>query len=152
MAGEEKTGRIGDAEYYALIRARLEHEDGLIVNRLSWLMASQSFLFTAYAIVLNGLSSATTRSILDHHGRLIRLIPVVGIASSALISAGIVAATRAMAWLRRQFRLRVPDEAALGLPPIQTPGPIAAAGLAAPLILPVAFVAVWVYLLVTRLR
>jgi hypothetical protein len=152
MAGEEKPGRIDDAEYYALIRARLEHEDGLIVNRLSWLMASQSFLFTAYAIVLNGLSSATTRSILDHHGRLIRLIPVVGIASSALISTGIVAATRAMAWLRRQFRLRVPDEVALGLPPIQTPGPIAAAGLAAPLILPVAFVAVWLYLLVTRLR
>jgi hypothetical protein len=152
MAGEETPGRIGDAEYYALIRARLEHEDGLIVNRLAWLMASQSFLFTAYAIVLNGLASTTTQSILDHHARLIRLIPIVGIASSALISAGLLAATRAMAWLRRQFRSRVPDETALGLPPIQTPCAIAAAGLAAPLILPVVFVAVWLYLLITRLR
>jgi hypothetical protein len=31
------------------ISGRLEHEDGLIVNRLAWLMASESFLFTAYA-------------------------------------------------------------------------------------------------------
>jgi hypothetical protein len=148
MAGEDKPGRIGDADYYKLIRARLEHEDGLIVNRLAWLMASQSFLFTAYAIVLNGLATPAAQSILNHHARLIRLIPFVGIASSALISAGILAAIRAMAWLRGQFRSRVPDEAALGLPPIQTPRSISMMGLAAPLILPGVFVVVWLYLLV----
>jgi hypothetical protein len=140
-----------NADHYRLIRARLEHEDGLIVNRLSWLMASQSFLFTAYAIVLNGIGSATSH-IAEHLQRLIHLIPLVGIAASALIFAGIFAATRAMKWLREVFRAKVPDEAALGLPPLQTPGPIAATGLAAPLILPLAFVGVWLYLLITFAR
>ena len=44
-------------EYYNLIRERIEHEDNLIVQRLTWLVGSQSFLFTAYAIVSNGLMS-----------------------------------------------------------------------------------------------
>ena len=42
-------------EYYNLIRERIEHEDNLIVQRLTWLVGSQSFLFTAYAIASNYL-------------------------------------------------------------------------------------------------
>ena len=37
-----------------LIQARLSHEDDLINQRISWLVNSQSFLLTAYAITLNG--------------------------------------------------------------------------------------------------
>jgi hypothetical protein len=32
-------------EWYRLFRSRIEHEDNLIVQRLSWLMASQSCFF-----------------------------------------------------------------------------------------------------------
>jgi hypothetical protein len=131
---------IDDVAFYSMMRARLEHEDGLIVSRLAWLMASESFLFTAYAIVLNGPSTF-------QHGRLMQLIPIVAIASSALIFVGIVAAIRAMRWVRGLLRARVPDETALGLPPIHTPGSMASAGLVAPIILPIVFVAVWLYLL-----
>ena len=35
-----------------LIQARLSHEDELINQRISWLVNSQSFLLTAYAIHL----------------------------------------------------------------------------------------------------
>lgn len=140
---EPAPGRIDDVAFYAMMRARLDHEDGLIVSRLAWLMASESFLFTAYAIVLNGATSS-------QHGRLLQLIPVVAIASSALIFVGIVAAIRAMAWIRGLLRARVPDETALGLPPLHTPRAIAASGLVAPVVLPVVFVAVWLYLLATR--
>lgn len=136
-------GRIDDVAFYSMARARLEHEDGLIVSRLAWLMASESFLFTAYAIVLNGTGSS-------RHGRLMQLIPIVAIASSALIFVGIVAAVRAMAWIRGLLRARLPDETALGLPPLHTPGSIAALGLIAPLVLPIVFVAVWLYLLSIR--
>ena len=41
--------------YNDAILRQLVHEDGLLVNRLSWLVASPEwFLFTAYAIMLNG--------------------------------------------------------------------------------------------------
>jgi hypothetical protein len=139
MASEEKPARVDDLAYYLHLRSRLEHEDGLIVNRLSWLMASESFFFTAYAIALNGAGT-------PHHRRLIHLIPLVAIASSSLIFAGIVAAVRAMGWIRGLLRARIPDEAALGMPPLHTPGSVKP-GLAAPLLLPLLFVAVWLYLL-----
>jgi hypothetical protein len=41
-------------ERYRILRDQLQHEDGLTTQRLSWLMASQAFLFTAYAIAVNG--------------------------------------------------------------------------------------------------
>jgi hypothetical protein len=132
--------RTDDLAYYHHLRGRLEHEDGLIVNRLSWLMASESFLFTAYAIAMN--SPAPT----PHHRRLLHLIPIVAIASSVLIFIGILAAVRAMGWIRGLLKQRVPDPSALGLPPIHTPGSVKA-GLTAPLLLPVMFVVVWLYLL-----
>lgn len=151
MAGDAPPGASSDADFYRLIRARLEHEDSLIVNRLSWLMASQSFLFTAYAIVLNGLATpAATASVQDHQHRLIRLIPLVGIASAVLIYVGIVAAARAMTWLGRLFRARRLDEANLGLPPIRTPASMLVPGLAAPLVLPAVFAAIWLYVLLVR--
>ena len=39
---------------FTLIQARLSHEDDLVNQRVSWLVNSQSFLLTAYAITLNG--------------------------------------------------------------------------------------------------
>lgn len=83
--GHERSSRTPVAfpvEYYNLFRNRIEHEDNLIVQRLSWLVASQSFLFTAYAITVNGLSSLppSVASLLVTQERLFfRLIPAIGI-------------------------------------------------------------------------
>ncbi len=41
---------LRESDFYEAARRRIEHEDNLNVNRLSWLMASQSFLFSAYAV------------------------------------------------------------------------------------------------------
>lgn len=133
---------VDDLKYYELIRARLEHEDGLIVNRLSWLMASQSFLFTAYAIAANGPAPAAGRPLL-----LLQLVPLIGVISTAFIYAGVLAAVRAMQWLLATCRARLPDESALGVPPIFTPPPIRRWGMAAPLFLPAVFLLAWLYLL-----
>ena len=141
MSPEEHPDRIDDTAYYHHLRGRLEHEDGLIVSRLAWLMASESFLFTAYAIVLNGTGTPQQRRLTD-------LIPLVAMATSVLIFVGIAAAVRAMGWIRGLLRERIPDPGRLGLPPVHTPGSMKA-GLAAPLLLPVMFVVVWLYLLVT---
>src|ERR1043166_1349351 len=98
-------------DHYRLIRERIEHEDNLVVQRLSWLVASQSFLFTAYAIVLNGLTGAPSPAavtLMHQQTRLSRLIPLVGILTCALIYVSIVAAVKAIATLRRTYRSRFP--------------------------------------------
>src|SRR5258706_3104143 len=127
-----------DVRFYEMIRSRVEHEDGLIVQRLSWLVGSQSFLFTAFAISANGIASLGSAP-----GRLLpvlrTILPWVGILSSGLIAVGIVAALYAMGWLRRSFEARGKTTAALGVPELLTPMPIRAPGLAGPLLLPLPF-------------
>jgi len=142
MSPDERPNPIDDIAYYHHLRGRLEHEDGLIVSRLAWLMASESFLYTAYAIVLNAPAAT------PQHRRLMHLLPMVAIATSVLIFFGIAAAIRAMGWLRGLLETRIPDPARLGLPPIDTPR-FMRAGLAAPLLLPVMSILVWLYLLAT---
>ena len=73
MSGEDQPARIDDVAFAALLRARIEHEDGLIVSRTTWLMASESFLYTAYAIALNGMTTPGMTT-LEHHARLLKLI------------------------------------------------------------------------------
>jgi hypothetical protein len=36
------------------IRHRIEHEDNLLNQRVSWVVSSQAFLLTGYAILSNG--------------------------------------------------------------------------------------------------
>jgi len=143
MPPDEPT-RADDIAFYHHLRSRLEHEDRLIIERMAWLMASESFLFTAYAIVLNGSGTPPQRRLTD-------LMPLVGIGTSALILIGIAAAIRSMAWIHGQLRARIPDVARLGLPPIQTPN-LLKAELAAPILLPVMFVVVWIYVLAAGSR
>jgi hypothetical protein len=45
---------LSPVDLYHLVRSQIEHEDNLVSARLSWLLASQSCVFTAYAITLNG--------------------------------------------------------------------------------------------------
>jgi hypothetical protein len=40
---------LSEGEFYDAARRRIEQEDSLNVNRLTWLMGSQSFLFSAFA-------------------------------------------------------------------------------------------------------
>ena len=47
------------------------------MNRLSWLVASQSFLFTAYAITLNGLAGPGGAAIVERQAMLLPLVFLV---------------------------------------------------------------------------
>lgn len=86
MTSETTTQEIsyGDA-----VRRQIEHEDVLIVNRLSWLIASQSFLFTAYAIMLNGPVLTRNEHFAAHGELLVKIIPLLAISAGALIYLGI---------------------------------------------------------------
>ena len=139
--------KISGLETYRLFRGRIEHEDNLIIQRLSWLVASQSFLFTAYAITTNGLTNLDPK-LLGHFaeqaGLLFRLIPTVAICVALLIYISILAALRAIRQIRRIYQSKpLPSD----LPPIQTAATTRLLGLSAPLLLPVLFVSVWLVLL-----
>ena len=137
---------ISPLERYQLFRSRIEHEDNLIIQRLSWLMASQSFLFTAYAIVTNGLTSSAGNGANTFANRLqtlVQIIPVVALLNSFLIAISIFAALMAISQLRRSYQ----QSATLEILPLQTSRTARAFGLSAPVLLPLLFFAVWLFLL-----
>lgn len=137
---------IPAADRYRLIRAQIEHEDNLISQRLSWFVASQSFLFTAYAIVTSNLQSNKLAWVREQQHLLIVLIPTVAVLSCLLIYVTILAGVAAIANLRRCHDSD-PDLAAKCLPPVQGFRLTQLLGQAAPLLLPPIFLIVWLILL-----
>ena len=110
-------------EYYDQMRRQIEHEDDLITQRLSWLMASQSFLFTAYAIVLNGLQPHNGGTPLETTKlNFCHLVPIAGIVSSALIYASIWGGVLEIRTLRKLWSSLGLEAAPANLPPIQSGG------------------------------
>jgi hypothetical protein len=139
--------KLSGLETYKLFRDRIEHEDNLIIQRLSWLVASQSFLFTAYAITTNGLTNIDPKSaggFAEQAGLLFRLIPTVAICVALLIYISILAAFKAIRQIRRMYQSKSTSS---DLPPIQTAATTRLLGMSAPLLLPVLFVSVWLVLL-----
>src|SRR3954453_12556519 len=105
-------------DHYRLVRAQIEFEDGLIVQRLNWLMASQSFLFTAYAITLNA-PVQSSRVLFSAHQRIIfHIIPLVALAACLLIYTGMVGGVLAQKHLRRFLREHLAPEHTLQPPPV----------------------------------
>jgi len=144
----ESPQKISPLERYQVFRNRIEHEDNLIMQRLSWLMASQSFLFTAYAIVTNGMTTSPASGgnvFVNHLLTLARIIPVVALLNSLLIGISILAALKAIRELRDGYR-KEPEP--LEMIPLQTSKSARVLGLSAPVFLPPLFLAVWLYLLV----
>jgi len=143
----EKTAQ--DLGYGDAVRRQIEHEDVLIVNRLSWLIASQSFLFTAYAIILNGPVLTRNEHYAVHGELLVKTIPVLAISACALIYLGICGGVRVMADLRRELARH---HAAIGnlRPPIQGTPLTLFLGHCAPLGLPPIFAVAWTILLFSQ--
>ena len=138
---------ISPLERYQIFRNRIEHEDNLIMQRLSWLMASQSFLFTAYAIVSNGLTAwpaGNGNVFVNHLAKLGRIVPIVALVNSLLILISILGALKAIRELRDAYR---GFSGNLGIIPMQTTKTARRMGLSAPLLLPLLFLAVWLFLL-----
>jgi hypothetical protein len=81
-------------------RRRIEHEDNLLNQRVSWIVSSQAFLLTGYAILLN----APTEFRNEHHARdhalLMRLIPITSIWITLLLWIAMLAGIAAMRALR----------------------------------------------------
>jgi hypothetical protein len=137
--------RLSVAECYTILRGQLQHEDNLITQRLSWLMGSQAFLFTAYAIVLNGPERPKTALIGSLQDYLLGTLPAVGLLSAALIYVSIIAGALAMFSLYRSAGNLCGDGAA-GFPPLGGRKLERYMGFASPFLLPPIFITVWLLL------
>ncbi|HVT79112.1 MAG TPA: hypothetical protein VHM90_00530 [Phycisphaerae bacterium] len=138
---------FSDADRYRQLRAQIEFEDNLIVQRLNWFVASQSFLFTAYAITLNAPTEPAWPLFRDHQRIIFHLIPLVALLCSGLIYLAVVGGIVAQLHLHREFRTRVPPQIAAAFPRLQGAGSTRLLGLAAPLGIPMVFALVWAFLL-----
>jgi hypothetical protein len=137
--------------YYTIIRGQVEHEDNLISQRLSWFITAQSFLFTAYAITISNIDNVHSPAISQKMRLLLVLIPLASMLSCVLIYVTIIAGLIAIADLRRLYK-SFTGTAPTHLPPVQGYRRTQVMGLAAPMGVPLVFLAVWLLLLVHGLK
>lgn len=124
---------------YVFLREEMRHEDDLINARLSWLINSQSFLFGAFAITLNGSPSSKFTMYAKLNVVLVNWLPMAGILSVAVSYVTILAAILHIRRVRRLARGKYPAH----LLPLHGEIFIGRMGLSGAIITPVIFLAVW---------
>jgi hypothetical protein len=124
---------------FPLLQARLSHEDDLVNQRVSWLVNSQSFLLTAYAITLNGLAADANKPLAVVQRKLLDLLPMVGVACVVLVAVALVGGLCALAELRNFAATKCPQDR-LFLISKPTPQFL---GVSAPVLIPIVFLVIW---------
>src|SRR5579863_10441730 len=102
------TGEEFTRDDYVFLREEMRHEDDSINARLSWLINSQSFLFGAFAITLNGSSSSKFTMYAKLNVVLVNWLPMAGILSVVVSYLAILAAILHIRRVRRLARGKYP--------------------------------------------
>ena len=128
------------------LRRRIEHEDNLVSQRLSWLVASQAFLLTAFAISLNAAPDLKPPSYAAANHALVAYLPYAGVACILILWLTLAGALWSMAVLRAQAdKITQPGDF-----PIHSRASIRWLGFAAPIAIPAVFLFLWLALLAGR--
>jgi hypothetical protein len=127
----------------SIIQGRLAHEDDLINQRISWLVSSQSFLLSAYAITLNGLTGDKNHPHGAVQEKLIELLPIVGIVCVVLVLVAMVGGLFAIKDLRRIAAERFPIDVLY----LVCKRRWQLLGVSAPVLIPFVFLFIWVAIL-----
>jgi hypothetical protein len=137
MANPQSSFKEEDIKAYQIIRGEIQYEYALMTNRVTWLITAQAFLFTAYAVALRGNN---LKDSLYHP-----TIPILGSAISIILYSSIYAAiNRVKLWYNQQEKLKSELENWQGFQPKLSRATFF--GLV-PLLLPAAFLYVWLNLL-----
>ncbi|MFY9984584.1 MAG: hypothetical protein WAM44_01285 [Chthoniobacterales bacterium] len=135
---------LSPLDWYRSIRDQIQHEDNLIVQRMAWLMAAQSFFFTGYAIIANGTPTPRNQLLAKQQDLLFNIIPAVASLSDLLIYASVIAGVILLHRLRSTYAHHVaPGDF---IPAIQGSRLTRWLGIASPLLLPPVFLAAWICL------
>jgi hypothetical protein len=138
---------ISPVEAYAIIRHQIEHEDNLMGQRITWFVTSQSFLLSAYAILLNGIQLSSKINMKDPREALLVILPIIAIITSLIILPAIYGAMLAMRRLRDIFHKSHGDASQYGLPPLHGARLTQILGHLAPAMLPLLFFCVWLFVI-----
>jgi hypothetical protein len=125
---------------YIFLREEMRHEDNLINARLSWLVNSQSFLFGAFAITLNGSAQSKFPMYAKLNVILVTWLPVAGILAAVASYLTILAAILHIKRVRRLGQGRCPAH----LLPLDGEISTGRMGLSGAVFIPIIFLAVWV--------
>jgi hypothetical protein len=131
---------------FEFLRNEIRHEDGLMGQRITWLVSSQSFLLTGFAILLNG--PMQVRSPIYDHLRevLVTLMPIAGLAVCGVCFLAIVGGLIHMRNVRKLAGKHHPRH----YPEVQGSKLTRALGLSGPILIPMIFIGVWITLLVRQ--
>lgn len=125
------------------LRRRIEHEHDLINQRLSWLVSSQAFLLTAFAVSLNAPATFSQPGYAALNHLLVRLLPFTALACIVVLALTLAGAVWSLDILRRAAdAVRGAEDL-----PILNVAPIRWLGLAAPVFIPLLFFTLWFLLL-----
>jgi len=125
------------------IRERIEHEDNLLNQRVSWIVSSQAFLLTGYAMLLNAPMQLRNEEFVRAHTLLMKLVPLTSIIVTALLWFSVLAGILAMHDLRARARTHPGYEASH----IQGRPLTRVIGLTTPALVPVVFLITWLLLM-----
>jgi len=125
-----RQAEVAEIAGYAAYREQIEHEDHLLGVRVGWLIASEAFLFAAYANAKGVLRPPELT-------RLIELLPWIGIAIAALVFLAICAAIRALHHLWNR------GPSLPGFPPVVGNWSTHLLGLAPPVLIPIGLALAW---------
>jgi len=129
---------------YVFLREEMRHEDNLINARLSWLVNSQSFLFGAFAITLNGSTQSRFSMFARLNVILVNWLPVAGILAVAASYLTIWAAILHIRRVRRLARGKYPPH----LLPLHGEVSIGRMGLSGAVFTPIIFLTVWLAVII----
>jgi hypothetical protein len=131
---------------YIFLREEIRHEDNLINQRLSWLVSSQAFLLTGFAITLNSPVHFRSESYERLSLALVQWLPIAGVLICLINYLTIWAAILHMNKVRQLARDAHPSH----FPLVQGSNLTRKLGLSGPMLIPLVFLMAWLVLLVQK--
>jgi len=136
-AQKETLSKEEKPNYYKYLAHQIEREDGLVNNKITWLLTTQAILFAALALLGGGDTNAEIREMLT------LLLPLIGIVLSVIGFLGVTGASITLRDLKTEW-----EELDYSKAPRPYGTPLAFwLGLIPRLFLPLLFLAAWGYVL-----
>jgi hypothetical protein len=129
---------------YILLREEIRHQNNLLNARLSWLVNSQAFLLSGFAVTLNGTALSFPPIYTDLNRLLVASLTIAGLITDIVSYATIWAAILRM----RNIRCLAHNSHPPNLPTVQAGALERRLGLAGPVLIPIIFLAVWTAIIV----
>jgi hypothetical protein len=136
---------MDNGELYKVIRSQIEHIDNTISQRIVWLVISQSFFFSGYSVLTTG--SPMDEGLIGKQHLLITLFPIAAFIMNLISLVDIVSGMIYLKKLARDFRNKNEEKPDLPYPPIDGFQMLNRLKNLSALILPAAFLVIWVIIL-----